>query len=262
VFRNLSAGRIESLLRTRRIGRSVLCFGEVASTNDLCWSSTPQGDTDGLVVLAESQRNGRGRHGKGWQSPPGENLLMSTLLIDGRLCLAHEPLTIAAGLAVAEGIQRACGVNAQLKWPNDLLMNGAKLAGVIVERRQVDVSTASVIGVGVNVHSAPGRDAIDQPATCLGDHVESLPAPHVLVAAILDRLDHWVHAVACEQLDQLHRQWVSRCGMLQQRLRVRCGRDLYEGRVLDVDPLSGLVLIDDHGMRVHLPANRSTILRP
>jgi BirA family biotin operon repressor/biotin-[acetyl-CoA-carboxylase] ligase len=239
----------------------VLCFDEVDSTNDVAWDSARQADTDGLVILAESQRAGRGRMGRSWLSPPGANLLMSVLLRDSGTGLRHEALTIAAGLSAAEGIEEACGLHTELKWPNDVLLDGAKVAGVLVERREADGGVALVVGVGVNVAWSPPPERVDAPATHLAAHL-SHPADRAETArAILRRLDAWVDAIARGDLRALHDAWVGRCGMLGERVAVLSGGRRRVGRVWDVHPLEGLVLVDDHGTRAVLPAAGASIVR-
>ncbi len=256
----LDAGQIERGLGTARVGRCVLCFDEVDSTNDVAWDSARQDNADGLVILAESQRMGRGRLGRKWLSRPGENLLFSVLLLEGDAPISQEAITIAAGLSVAEGVEDATSLRAELKWPNDVQIGGAKLAGVLVERRTVESGSATVIGVGLNVATAPPVEAVDNPATCLTAHLEATPDRVEVVRAVLRRLDEWLTRVAGGQLAELHDAWVARCGMLHQRVRVLSGGQNYEGSIADVDPLAGLVLIDDYGVRVHLPAAETTIL--
>jgi BirA family biotin operon repressor/biotin-[acetyl-CoA-carboxylase] ligase len=284
---------IERGLGTRRVGRSVICFDEVGSTNDVAWDSARREDADGLVVLAEWQRSGRGRQGRRWLSPPGANVLMSIVLMGGAGRAAtppsragllsppsaredrsprrkagvdratrHEALTIAAGLAVCEGIERAAELRCELKWPNDVLLDGAKVAGVLVETRCRGEQPDFVVGIGINANAAPPPDDAGRPAACLadrlgrGENVERIE----LVRAGLARLDEWVHRISRGQLDALHDRWLARCGMMNERVRVRCGEECYTGRALDISPLEGLILCCDDGRRVHLPAETSTLL--
>jgi BirA family biotin operon repressor/biotin-[acetyl-CoA-carboxylase] ligase len=240
----------------------VISFPEVDSTNDVAFDAAAQEGSDGLVVLAESQRRGRGRLGRRWVSPPRANILMSVLLHDRPARLPHEALTIAAGVAAAEGVEAACGVSCRLKWPNDLLVGGAKLAGVLVEMRRAAGGRCFVIGIGINVNAAPPRDAVDFAATSLaaasGAEVERIE----VVRHVLQRLDHWVQAAASESAAvTLHEAWLPRCDMINQRLAVQCAGVRYEGRVLDVRPLEGLVLCCDSGQTICLPAERSTIIK-
>jgi BirA family biotin operon repressor/biotin-[acetyl-CoA-carboxylase] ligase len=268
----LHAHLIERNLGTLRAGRHVICFDEVGSTNDVAFDSARQADSDGLVVLAEAQRKGRGRLGRKWVSPSGSNILLSVLLVDEHEQLAQEALTIAAGLAVAEGIGQACGVDCQLKWPNDVMLDAAKLAGVLVEIKNVPVSRSGkavrgaksrrcvVIGMGVNVNAAPDDCEFHHPAICLGDHLGMLVERIEVVRHILGRLDYWIGQICKADLGLLRERWMARCEMVGQRISVLCEGLRYTGRVLDVSPLEGLLLCRDEGLAVHLPSGKSSLV--
>lgn len=255
----LDAHLIERGLGTQRVGRHAIVFGEVDSTNDVAFTCARQKDSDGLVVLADSQRAGRGRHGRRWVSPPGSNILMSVLLLDPSGALPHEAITIAAGLAVADAIERATGLVTQLKWPNDVYLDSAKLCGVLVEVRTVDGRRCVVVGIGINVNAAPPASAVDHPAACLADKLGSPVERVELARAVLRELDARICSLA--DLQSLHRGWMSRCDMVNHRITVSCEGRLYTGRVLDVNPLEGLVLQCDGGVQVHLQAAGSSIVK-
>jgi len=245
---------------SRRSGRGVLCFDEVDSTNDVAMGSARMDDSDGLVITAESQRAGRGRQGRRWLSAGGEGLLFSILLLDNARLLPHEAVTIAAGVAAAEGIDESCGLACRLKWPNDVQLEGAKAAGVLVETRNRGGDKAvTVVGIGINVYSTPRLGPGDRPATHLGRWA---PAPERidLLRHILRRMDFWVARIADGRFDALHDAWVGRCGMIHDRIRVVSGGAEYVGRVIDVSPLEGLVLACDNGRHVRLPAAASTVI--
>lgn len=250
---------IERGLDTQRIGRSVICFEQVDSTNDTAADAARSGPSDGLVVVAESQRRGRGRLGRTWVSPPRANLLLSIVLDETSRCLAREAVTIAAGLAVAEGVEAVAGVECELKWPNDVLLGGAKLAGVLVERRQVRQGHCYIIGMGLNVLSAPSARQLGREATSLAEHVESPDRIRVL-RAILRRMEVWVRRIEAGQTEQLKHCWQQRCDMLHHRARIRWGNDIFEGIVLDVHPIEGVVLAQDQGPRLMIPGSEATLL--
>lgn len=250
---------IERGLETRRIAKSVLCFSEVDSTNDVAFDSVLQGGTDGLVVLGEFQRLGRGRLGRRWICPPGANILLSVLLINSKAALSHEALTIAAGLAVSEAIEDACGLGSQLRWPNDVLLEGAKTAGVLVELRNISAQRAAVVGIGINANASPDPAQVDMPATDIAEHLGHPVERTEVIRALLARLDEWIVTIEAGKLEHLHERWVARCGMMNQRVTVLSGGRRHVGRVLDVSPLEGLVLSCDDGRRVYLPAAGSTL---
>ncbi len=270
---HLSAHLIERGLDVRRVGRGVIVVDEVGSTNDVALDSARGADADGLVVAAEFQRRGRGRHGRAWLSPSRANLTFSVVLLDSDpQRLAHEALTIAAGLAVAEGIAAAAGCDCELKWPNDVLLDGAKVAGVLVELKQptsaANPSRASgsndrrclIVGIGINVNAAPAPDELETPATCLADHLGCAVERIEVLREVLRRLDKWVAKIASGRLDALHEAWLARCGMVNRRITVVSAGRQCVGRVLDVSPLEGLILSTDDGQQVHLSAESSTVL--
>lgn len=257
----LCAHLIERDLPVRCIGRNVICFDQVDSTNDVAVDSVRSGRADGLVVTAEHQRRGRGRHGRSWHSAPGDGLLMSVVRTGPSTeSIAQETLTLGAGLAVAEGIDAVARVRTTLKWPNDVLLDGRKIAGVLVEVKWPRRQRALVVGAGVNVNGAPGSET-GIAATSLAEHLGG-PVERIEVArAILQRMDYWLAGDGLEHRQMLHRKWVERCGMINLRATVVSGGKRYVGRVIDVDPIQGLSLVCDDGTRVHLPAEDSTVLQ-
>ena len=134
------------------VGRQVLVFEETDSTNDLAARAGEDGLAEGLVIFAESQRAGRGTSGRRWVSPPRQNLLFSVLLRPVDLPAARWPeLTFCAALAVAEAAERLTGQAARIKWPNDVLLAGRKVAGILLETYRRDRAGFVVIGIGLNV---------------------------------------------------------------------------------------------------------------
>ncbi len=258
----LDARLIEHDLGTRRVGKHVICFDEVDSTNDVARDGARQKQADGLAVLAESQRKGRGRLGRGWISPAGANILMSVLLIDHQNRLAHEAVTIAAGLAVAEGVDELLDLSCRLRWPNDVLIDGRKVAGVLVELSAAPHGRAVVVGIGINVNACPPASRLAAPATSLAEQVGELVERIEVARAVLRRLDEWVWRIQAGRLEELRTGWLARCDMIHERLTVQCGGRRYVGRAVDIHPLEGLVLCGDHGERLHLPAETSTLVGP
>ena len=125
---------------------------ESASTNEVVAERARQGESEGLVLVAEHQTAGRGRLGRAWVTPPRAALTFSMLLAPDRVPSGRWPwLPLLAGIAVSEGVRRVTEVSCGLKWPNDVLVDGRKLAGVLVERVERSAGAAAVVGVGLNV---------------------------------------------------------------------------------------------------------------
>jgi BirA family biotin operon repressor/biotin-[acetyl-CoA-carboxylase] ligase len=190
-------------------------FGEVDSTNRVAADLVRGGAADGLVVGADHQTAGRGRRGRSWESRPGSSLLVSVVL------RPVPPLvTLAAGVAAAEACEAVAGVAVDLKWPNDVLVDGAKLGGILSEL----VGDAAVVGLGLNLGWAPPG------AAALGPAVER----DELLAAWLTALD--------APHDWLAR-YRERCATLGRRVRVELPGGSVEGVADDVDD-DGRLLVD------------------
>lgn len=261
----LNARLIERDLGTRRVGRNVICFDALDSTNDTAADSARQAGSDGLVVLADCQRKGRGRQGRVWLSGPGANVLMSVLLIDPDRRLPAEAVTVAAGMAAAEAIEEVLGVAkdvCRLKWPNDVLLDAKKVAGILLEQRS-DPAGCLIVGIGVNVNAHPPDDQVDCPATSMAEHAAGTVDRIPVVRALCQRLDTWIARLAADRqaaADRLREQWARRCGMLGHRYTIASGANRHTGRVVEIDPLTGLVLRTDEGNHVHIPAEGASVL--
>ncbi|MBV8222520.1 MAG: biotin--[acetyl-CoA-carboxylase] ligase, partial [Candidatus Eremiobacteraeota bacterium] len=132
--------------------KSVTCVDSVESTNALALSMLDDDAARGRSILAELQTAGRGRAGRGWISPAGSGVLMSTIV---PVELSHETLPALgywASLCAAEAVIEACSVWPTLKWPNDLMLSAIKVAGVLVEGRTIGSFTRAVIGIGINAN--------------------------------------------------------------------------------------------------------------
>ena len=143
--------RFTAALGTRRLGRRLVRRAETGSTNDDAWDAAFEGAPDGTAVVADVQTRGRGRLGRTWHETPGRGLALSVLLHPGCGGVGVATAPLVAGLALARGLD-GLGVESELKWPNDLLLGGRKLAGILCEsRRRAEGTEAVVVGVGVNV---------------------------------------------------------------------------------------------------------------
>jgi BirA family transcriptional regulator, biotin operon repressor / biotin---[acetyl-CoA-carboxylase] ligase len=150
----LSHESISSLLRTEKIARDLHVLQSTGSTNEDAAKAASSGAPHGYAVLADSQTMGRGRnpHGTGprtWDSPSGVNLYTSVIFRPPKSAPSRQMLTLAVGIAVAETVAETCGEYPDLKWPNDVLYQGRKLAGVLLQ----DFGDAVVAGIGLNVNA-------------------------------------------------------------------------------------------------------------
>ncbi len=194
--RALGAEAIEAAA-SGRLGRPVRFFDAIGSTNDEAWSWASDGAPEGALVVADHQTRGRGRWDRAWIDRPGSSLMFSLILRPPPDLEAASLLTTTAGLACAEAIEAVSGLKAGIKWPNDVTIDGKKIAGLLVESatrgERVEVA---VVGCGVNMQLPAGLPAdVADGATSISDALNrSEPGRQVdrvtLLAAILSRFEH------------------------------------------------------------------------
>ena len=244
-------------LTTEAGDRHFYLFAEVSSTNDCLRDLAARGAREGTVVVAEAQSRGRGRLGQRWFSPPGVNIYASVLF---RPAIATDevlPFSFIASLALVEAIE-ALGRPAAIKWPNDVLVDGKKVAGTLVD---CGVRGAAVdyvilgIGVNVNVGMAALREALGPAAqfsTSLGETLGREVDRNALLAAWLDRLEAWRLRWKTEGVAALQKAWADRDILTGRRVEVRGDKATFEGRVLGLAPGGSLVVQDTLGRRHHV----------
>jgi BirA family biotin operon repressor/biotin-[acetyl-CoA-carboxylase] ligase len=241
-------------------GFRLLELATVASTNDVARRLADAGEPAGLIVRAERQTAGRGRHGRTWQSPPG-NLYASLLLRPTRPMVEVASLSLIFALALAEAVEDLSGgrLAPRLKWPNDVLIDGAKLAGILLEsvadpRRDL---AALIVGLGVNVEWAPTGD-LPYPATSLASLGLAVTPRRVLaalVAPLRARLDRWETAGFATQRED----WLARAAGRGGPVEARIGERVVRGTLVDLEPGGALCVERADGTRETLSAGELVI---
>ena len=233
------------------VGRKLTVYRQTASTQDRARQhlGNRPSSQHGHVIIADQQTAGRGRLGRRWQSSAGAALLMTAIV---PAACSPDRLMLAACCALSQTIEKLTDLRPQIRWPNDLLIDGAKLAGILVET----VGRTALIGIGVNVTDHPSDAAIPGGATDLSRHGEP-PDRLVLLDTLLSCLDHALH----ESDDAvLIKMWRSRSCLLRQRVTVKSDGRRLTGRVIDIDPAQGLLLEVERGPMTALPAQTTSLV--
>jgi BirA family transcriptional regulator, biotin operon repressor / biotin---[acetyl-CoA-carboxylase] ligase len=194
----LDAKRIESRLKTKVIGHPLEVRVETTSTNDLARERGEAGQAEGWTVFAERQTAGRGRFGRKWDSATGVGLWFSILFRLPENWGSPELLLQMAALSTAEAVEPYVTGELVLKWPNDLLLNGGKLAGFLLEvnaKREFQV-----LGIGLNVHRAP--ELPDYPTAALSDFARAVLSREELAIGILEQIERNYLAGASGDLER------------------------------------------------------------
>ncbi|MFI5371551.1 MAG: biotin--[acetyl-CoA-carboxylase] ligase [Candidatus Eisenbacteria bacterium] len=245
----------EARLGTRRLGRFLMVRDEASSTNDLAWDLLAEGGPDGAAVIAETQLAGRGRAGRRWVMAPGRGLALSVALHLGCDRRQAGLVSMAAGLALAEALE-GLGRVADLKWPNDLLLRGRKVSGILAESRRLPLTgDAVVVGIGVNVLER--RDdfppELHDQATSLS--LEGLETTREAVAAaFLDAFEPRWDELQEGDRDRLLSAWSARSGGWGRAVVVRTPAGERRGVALRLDDDGALVIRDAGGGEVTVMA--------
>lgn len=224
----LSIDDIRTTLETTSLGHPLYIYRDLASTNREAFRLAQNGAAHGTVVLAESQSDGYGRHGRPWFSPPGLNLYCSAIIRGTglRISLAHwlswTPLISA--LATAEAVQQVTTVSLALKWPNDLLLLQRKVGGILCESLlQSPTDPAIVIGIGLNVNVARETfpDDLLPIAASLAETSQQPIDRNRLVAQLLLELEHCLGELQSHGSPRLRQAYIARCATLGCQVRVQ-----------------------------------------
>lgn len=164
----LTRSEIASRLQTRWAGHQLYCYEETSSTNIEAKKYAEEGEPHGTLVVANKQNAGRGRRGRGWESPAGSSVYMTIMLRPEFSPDKASMLTLVMALAVGKAVTNVSGMKAKIKWPNDIVLNGKKICGILTEMSaELDYVHHVVIGVGINVNQQNFPEEIRKTATSL-----------------------------------------------------------------------------------------------
>lgn len=256
----LTAQELTWNLQTKRIGRKVHAYDTTDSTMDVAHRLAAAGEPEGSVVVAEGQNQGRGRVGRRWLSPKGKGIYASILLRPSLPLADVSQVTLTAAVAVAKAVEFSTSVRPQIKWPNDLLVKGRKLAGILTElNAEVNRVHYVVLGIGLNVNT---------PANQLPAHSTSLleetgkPVERIdLARALLTELDRCYDRFLAGKRESILEEWRRYADFLGSRIRVALPGRTVDGQAMDIDANGALLVRTDTGMIESISAGDVLIVR-
>ena len=229
---------------------TVRIYRETSSTQDIARSFAP----GKALVVADQQTAGRGRLGRSWQSRPGASVLMSVCWPADHIGTTHDRISMSTGVAVARAIEQlAPDTEVRLKWPNDVLVEGRKLAGVLIE----GMGATFVIGIGLNVTpEACASTEIEHQSTSLTQLRRSVDRLKV-IEAVYTELDR---VLSNPNPNTVLMDWRARAALGQTQTFEQAGQQI-TGEVLDLDPDHGLIVRRDSGELITLPAATTSVVK-
>jgi BirA family biotin operon repressor/biotin-[acetyl-CoA-carboxylase] ligase len=241
---------ISRLGTTRVIGRDIRVFEETTSTNDVIEKLARDDVREGVVVFAESQTKGRGRLGRKWMSPAQRGLWFSALLRPNLCPREATQLTVAAATGLRRAIESYTGLKPAIKWPNDILLGGKKVAGILTELSgELDYIKYVILGIGVDVNLTPGEfpPELRQVATSLKAEAGNEFSRPELAVRILRELDHDYSQVVGGHFSAVADEWEKHGTTIGHEVVIRVGDRQVRGRAESLDEDGALLLRTDYG---------------
>jgi BirA family biotin operon repressor/biotin-[acetyl-CoA-carboxylase] ligase len=235
---------------TKIIGRDIRVFEETTSTNDVIEKLARDGVKQGVVVFAESQTKGRGRLGRKWTSPTHKGLWFSVLLRPELSPQETTQLTVASAIALRRAIKKVTGLTADIKWPNDLLIGGKKVVGILTEMSaEVDRVRHVILGIGVDVNQGAAEFPAElrKIATSLKMESGEAVSRAELATEILRELDFDYARICGGKFSAVADEWEAGCATIGKNVAVQMGTRLIRGCAEALDDDGALLVRSEHG---------------
>jgi BirA family biotin operon repressor/biotin-[acetyl-CoA-carboxylase] ligase len=236
--------------KTKIIGRDLRVFEQTTSTNDVVEKLARDDVKEGVVVFAEAQTKGRGRLGRQWASPARQGLWFSVLLRPDLRPQMATRLTVASATALRRAIHLQTGLSPDIKWPNDILIGGKKVAGILTElNAELDRVRYLILGIGVDVNLAAQEFPAELRKTATSLRIETgRPVSRAELAVhILRELDRDYALICAGRFTKIADEWEAHCTTIGREVTVRLGARLIRGCVESLDEDGALLLRSEHG---------------
>lgn len=249
---NIRPHDIRSNLNTKFIGQKIVFQEVVTSTQELAQKLAQEGAKEGTVVVAEQQSKGRGRLGRAWESPKGTGIWMSLIIRPNIPPFQAPQLTLLTAVAIVQGIKKATGISCEIKWPNDILINGKKIVGILTEMQaESDRIQSIIIGIGMNVNTTSFPDDLKQKATSLlieNDGKEIRRAQ--LLQAIFEQFEILYHEYLKNGFEVIKLRWESYAVSLGKFITARTLTGEITGYAKGITD-QGVLLLEDQEGKIH-----------
>lgn len=261
----LLAAEIENELNGQLIGQRVVSFSETDSTNVQARRLAEDGALEGTVVIADRQNAGRGRLGRHWESPFGVNIYCSVILRPEIPVQQAPQLTFLSAVAVAETLNKTCSLSAEVKWPNDILINGAKISGLLNEMSaETEQIHFVILGIGINLNMAADQfpDELNYPATSALIETGKAVDRQKFLQTFLQSLDSYYSEFLEKGFAPIRRRWESLSGIMSLQVEIDQGREKLQGTVVGLDPEGALRLqLEDGQIKSILTGDVRPVIR-
>jgi len=245
----IQVGKIRSTLETKRVGREILYFQTLSSTNTVAKEHAEKGAKDGTVIVAETQTQGHGRLNRPWISPKG-GVWLSVIL--RTKIAAHEApkITLITSVAVARTIDRICSLKSEIRWPNDVLIGGKKVGGILTEAsisgKHMNVIVVG-IGINANFNLKDLPDDLWSSTTTLKEAIGKHVDREELICVLLKEFEECYESFREKKIERLFNEWRGMASFLGKKIEVVSFGENFLGRAIDIDESGALIVELDSG---------------
>ncbi|WP_211744977.1 biotin--[acetyl-CoA-carboxylase] ligase [Paenibacillus sp. Marseille-Q4541] len=256
---------IMQYVNTNTFGRRVHLLESTFSTQVDAIKLAEEGEKTGTLVVADMQTNGRGRQGKNWFSPAGKGIWMS-LILRPELPIRYMPqLTLLTGVAVCSAIRNVTGVEAGLKWPNDILVDGRKVCGILLESATEDNKVRyciAGIGIDVNLSEQDYPEELSSIATSLKIESGSMISRSKLIGEVMNELEARYEQYEKEGFAPILKEWEALSASLGKQVRTETPNLVIEGKAIGLSDSGGLIVLTKEGKKSTIFSGEVEILQP
>lgn len=246
------------------IGHKLYYFLQTGSTNDEAYRLGVEGLPEGTVVIAESQTKGKGRMQRIWHSPAGSNIYTSLVLRPHLRPAAAPQISLVAGVAVAELLEQYCPGRVELKWPNDVLVEGKKICGILAQMKTAgeDIDFVVVgIGINVNIRQSQFPEEISKTATSLSLETGREITRPDLIIGLYENFAKWYKKLTQNGFDAIKNKWLRMTPMIGQNVQIMFQNEKVMGKALDLADDGSLIILTADGEKLEVSAGDATILK-
>lgn len=241
------------------MGNQIEHYEEIDSTNIRAKVWSKEDAKEGSLVIAERQTQGKGRMGKVWKSPKGEGIWMSFILKPKITVDKIPQLTIIAGLAMCETIQEITGLEVQIKWPNDLVVNNKKVCGILCEMVKMKEALAVIVGIGLNVNSKKFPDDLPYATSLYLEGKSTYNREHIIayfLGAFEKKYLIYSEGLSLEKFIDDYKNY---CINLNKQVKILEGQQEFIGIVKDIDTEGRLIVEQEDGRKKHILAGEVSV---
>ncbi|MDE7105123.1 MAG: biotin--[acetyl-CoA-carboxylase] ligase [Ruminococcus sp.] len=257
----LSAEIISANLTARELGKKIIILDKIDSTNNYAKEIASKGAVNGTVVIADTQTAGKGRLGRSFVSPSGKGLYMSVIIRPKFSMDIAVLITSAVAVASAEAVEKICGNNVQIKWVNDLYMNGQKICGILTEASmgmEINSPDYIVIGIGINVRESIFDDELSKRVSSIETETHKIIDRNELCALLLERLEYYTDNLENRcHLDEYKRREL----LTGNIITANVGTEKITGRAIGVDENANLIIESESGEIRNLSSGEDNLVR-